>query len=140
MDEDFLKLAIKTGKRGKVKGISPYEFGAVVVKDGKVIAKDYSHTRQRHDPSAHAEISAIKKAAKKLKDHNLSGCTLYASHEPCLMCFACAAWAEIDRIVYATAAAELADFDYALTNYKLEDLAKKLIRRPIKIDRIKLNG
>lgn len=137
-DKYFLNEAVKIGQKGLKAGIAPVEFGAVVVKDGKIIARDHSHTHQRHDPTAHAETSAIKKAAKKLKTHNLQGCTLYGSHEPCLMCFSCAAWARMDRVVYATPAWEVDSTTYEFKDISLQDMAKKLARRPIKVDHITL--
>lgn len=138
-DRYFLKQAIKVGKKGFDKGISPVAFGAVVVKDGKIIAADHSHTHQKHDPTAHAETSAIRKAAKKLGDHNLQGCTLYGSHEPCLMCFSCAAWAEMDRVVFAQPASEASGTTYEFKDVKLEELAKKLARRPMKVELIRVD-
>ncbi len=137
-DEYFLREAIKIGKLGKVKGISPVEFGAVVVKDGKIIARDHSHTHQKYDPAAHAETSAIRKAAKKFKSHNLEGCVLYGSHEPCLLCFSCAAWANMDRVVYATPASE-SGTTYEFEGISLQELTKKLARRPIKVELIIIN-
>ncbi|MGZ6004831.1 MAG: nucleoside deaminase [Candidatus Saccharimonadales bacterium] len=137
-DKYFLKQAIKIGQKGKISGISHVEFGAVVVKNGKIIAKDFSHTHQKNDPTAHAETSAIRKACKKLANHKLHGCTLYGSHEPCLMCFSCAAWAEMDRVVYAQSASEINNFTYEFEGLKLEDLAKTLARRPVEVEHIKL--
>lgn len=135
-DVYFLKEAIKIGKTGHERGISPVVFGAVVVKDGKIIAKDHSHTHENHDPTAHAETSAIRQAAQKLGSHNLEGCTLYGSHEPCLMCFSCAAWARMDRAVYAHSASELDGFTYEFKDISLQDLAKKLARKPMKVEHI----
>lgn len=132
-DEDFLKMAIGKGK----KGTAPYLFGAVVVKDGKVLSTEHSHTFERKDPSAHAEVSAIVEACKKLGNHNIPGCTLYASHEPCLMCFSCAAWAEIDRIVFAIPASDQDSSMYEFTDVNIFDMAKKLAR-PMKVEQIKL--
>src|SRR4051812_36395999 len=134
-DKYYLGQAIKIGKKGKSSGISHVEFGAIVVDEtGKIIAKDFSHTHQKHDPTAHAESSAIRQACKKLKNHKLHGCTLYGSHEPCLMCFSCAAWAEMDRVVYAQSASDLSNFTYEFEGITLNDLAKKLTRRPITVE------
>lgn len=133
-DQYFLKKAVAVGLEGKRKSISPVEFGAVVVKDGEIIAADHSHTHELHDPTAHAEASAIRKAGIKLGTHNLEGCTLYGSHEPCLMCFSCAAWARMDRVVYATPASDLDDFTYEFEGISLQEMAKKLARRPVKVE------
>lgn len=132
-DKDFLKLAIKEGERGP----SPRPFGAVIVKDGEVIAQDHNHVAERADPTAHAEVSVIVLAAKKLGNRNIPGCTLYASHEPCMMCFSCAAWAKIERIVFATPASEQDGFTYEFQGVNIFEMAKKLTR-PMKVERIKL--
>jgi guanine deaminase len=132
-DKDFLKIAIEEGKRGP----RPLPFGAVIVKGGQIIAQDHNHVGERTDPTAHAETSAIVLAAKKLGDWNMPGCTLYASHEPCMMCFSCAAWAEIDRIVFAVPASEQDSFMYEFKDVNIFDMAKKLTR-PMKVERIKL--
>jgi tRNA(Arg) A34 adenosine deaminase TadA len=137
-DKYFLQEAVKIGKKGYDTGITPVEFGAVVVKDGKIIARDHSHTHQNHDPTAHAEASSIKQAGHQLKTHNLEGCTLYCSHEPCFMCFSCAAWARMDRVVYASPASGVDGTTYEFEGVSLEDMAKKLARRPIKVELIRL--
>ena len=132
-DKDFLKLAVEEGK----KGTPPYLFGAVVVKDNEVLSKDHSRAVEKSDPSAHAEISAIREASKKLGSHNIPGCTLYTSHEPCMMCFSCAVWAEIDRIVFATSASEQDNSMYDFKDVNIFEMAEKLTR-PLKIEHIKL--
>lgn len=131
-DKYFLGQAVEEGK----KGIEPYIFGAVVVNEGEVIARDHSRAVEQHDPSAHAEISVIRQACKKLGSHNIPGTTLYASHEPCLMCFCCAAWAEIDRIVFATPASEQDSSMYEFNDVNIFDMTKKL-QRPMKVEHIK---
>jgi len=130
-DQDFLRLAIQVGNTQE----EPRNFGAVIVKDGQVIASDCNHVHDNHDPTAHAETSAIRLAAKKLNTHNLEGCTMYGSHEPCLMCFSCAVWARIDRIVYAEAANEQG-FTYEFEGVSIKELAGRLTRYPVIIEHI----
>lgn len=78
-------------------------FGAVITdKEGKIIAIASNLVLEEHDPSAHAEIMAIRKAGKKLGTHDLSGCTLYATGYPCPMCLAASIWANIKKIYYGT--------------------------------------
>ena len=132
-DRDFLIMAIEEGKKGR----APYLFGAVVVKDGEVIAIDHNHVAERTDPTAHAEVSALVLAAKKLGSQNMPGATLYASHEPCMMCFSCAAWAEIDRIVFATPASAQNPDMYEFKGVSIFEMADKL-QRPIKVERLKI--
>lgn len=132
-DQDYLKRAIEVGNRKE----KPYNFGAVIVKDDEVIGEDFNHVHELHDPSAHAEVSALKMAAQKLGNHNLDGATMYGSHEPCLMCFSCAAWANVARVVYAEPANE-DNFMYEFRDYSLQDMAKHLTRRKILVEYILL--
>lgn len=125
-DKGYLNLAIKESKKAQL----PHQYGAVVVIDGEIVAVDHNHVWEKRDPSAHAEISAIVSACQKIGSHNLKNATLYASHEPCVMCFSCAAWADIERIVYATKDSELDDTDdsYEFKGISLQDLAAKMLR------------
>lgn len=75
-------------------------FGAVIVKNGKIIAKATNSVTTQNDPTAHAEVNAIRKAAKKLNTFDLSGCEIYTSCEPCPMCLGAIYWAHIDKIYY----------------------------------------
>lgn len=135
-DQDFLKLAVEQGN----KKAEPYNFGAVIVKDGEVLASEFNHVHELNDPTAHAETSAIRTACKKLGTYNLEGCTMYGSHEPCLMCFSCAAWARMDRVVYAVPADEVTNFTYEFEGVSLQDLANKLARRPIKVELLRVEA
>jgi guanine deaminase len=91
-------------------------FGAVVVRDGKVLAEGWNRVTSSNDPTAHAEVVAIRLACAALGDFSLQDATLYASCEPCPMCLASAYWARIGRIVYANTRVEAAaiGFDDAL--------------------------
>ena len=122
-DQDYLKQAVRVGNQKP----APYNFGAVIVKNGEIIGEDFNHVHEEVDPTLHAETSAIKMACKNYGSHNLDGATMYGSHEPCLMCFSCAAWAGVDRIVYAVAANEQG-FSYEFKDISLQDLASKLTR------------
>jgi len=84
---------IITGKGGP--------FGAVVVKDGKIIAAVGNRVTSTNDPTAHAEIVAIREACKSLDTFDLTGCEIYASCEPCPMCLGAIMWARIDKLFYA---------------------------------------
>lgn len=132
-DQDFLRRATKIGSQVA----EPYNFGAVIVKDGEIIGEGVNHVHELHDPSAHAEITALKMAAKKLANHNLDGATMYGSHEPCVMCFSCAAWANVNRVVYAVAANDQ-DFMYEFEGISLQDMAAHLTRRKVSVEYIPL--
>lgn len=97
-DTQYLKLAIGQAKKSVNQGGFPA--GAVVVKDDKVISKGVSLGFKLNDPTSHAETSSIREACKTLQTTNLSGATLYASFQPCLMCFSVANWAGISKIVF----------------------------------------
>lgn len=88
-------------------------FGAVIVRDGVVVATGVNRVTSLHDTTAHAEVQAIRAAALRLGTHDLSGCELYASCEPCPMCLGAIYWAHLDRVYYAgsTADAARAGFD-----------------------------
>ncbi len=75
-------------------------FGAVVVKDGKILSKAHNQVLKNNDPTAHAEINAIKKASKKLNTFDLSGCEIYTTCMPCPMCMGAIKWANIKTIYY----------------------------------------
>lgn len=96
---EFMKMAIQLSEENIAKGGGP--FGAVIVKDGKVVAKAANSVTNDKDPTAHAEVNAIRKASKRLNDFNLSGCTIYSSCEPCPMCLSAIYWARIDKLYYA---------------------------------------
>ncbi len=97
--EYYMKKAIEISKKSVQNGGGP--FGAVIVKDGKIIASSNNKVTINNDPTAHAEVMAIRKACKKLKTFDLSGCELYASCEPCPMCLSSMYWAHIERYYYA---------------------------------------
>ena len=108
MDEDrkYLKEAIKIAADTIPEGGGP--FGAVITKEGKIVASSGNRVVLNHDPTAHAEILAIREAASVLGTHDLGGCVLYASCEPCPMCLGAIYWAGILRVVYASDRADAA--------------------------------
>lgn len=99
MDREIMQRAIDLAAESVKKGGGP--FGAVVVKDGKVIAESANSVTPDNDPTAHAEINAIRLACKKLGTFMLDGCEIYASCEPCPMCLGAIYWAHIKTIYYA---------------------------------------
>ena len=98
-DKQLLFRAIEIAGKGIDTGGGP--FGAVISKDGKIISEAYNNVVLTNDPTAHAEILAIRKASALLKSHNLEDCTLYTSCEPCPMCLGAIYWAGIKKVVYA---------------------------------------
>jgi len=95
----FMPRALAAARAAAAAGEVP--IGAVIVKDGEVIAEAHNAPRDRHDPTAHAEILAIREAAKVLQDERLTGCELWVTLEPCAMCAGAIAHARIARLYYA---------------------------------------
>ena len=93
-----MKEVIEEAKKTKGEYKTPY--AALIVRNGKIITKVHNEIKKNLDPTCHAEINAIRKACQILKTTDLSGCTLYATCEPCSMCFTAAWWANIPKIVY----------------------------------------
>ena len=107
-------------------------FGCVIVKDNKIIAEGSNKVTFSNDPTAHAEIVAIRAACKKINTFNLSGCDLYASCEPCPMCLSAIYWARVDNIYYANTRddAKKINFDDSLI---YSEISKKIEDRKIPI-------
>jgi len=97
-DQDFMQLALEQAQHAWKLGEVPV--GAVVVKDGVVIATGYNQPIGSHDPTAHAEIVALRAAADKLGNYRLPGCELYVTLEPCVMCSGAMMHARLARVVY----------------------------------------
>ncbi|AKB78178.1 tRNA-specific adenosine-34 deaminase [Methanosarcina horonobensis HB-1 = JCM 15518] len=95
----FVRRAIELSLENVKRGGGP--FGAVVTKNGKVISESCNQVTLTNDPTAHAEIGAIREAARKLNTFDLSGCSIYISCEPCPMCFGAIYWARIDKVFFA---------------------------------------
>lgn len=95
----FMELAVEEARKGMHAGKGG-PFGAVVVKDGKVISIASNEVLSSSDPTAHAEIVAIRRAGTMLKTYDLTGCVLYTTGEPCPMCFSAIVWANIQEVYY----------------------------------------
>jgi guanine deaminase len=106
-DEAFMRHAIALSRRG-MEGGAGGPFGAVVVQDGRVVAEGWNQVTSTNDPTAHAEVVAIRRACTALGRFDLRGATLYTSCEPCPMCLAAAYWARVDAVVYANVQADAA--------------------------------
>jgi guanine deaminase len=98
-DKDFLERAVKIADKGIEKGAGP--FGAVVVRNGEIISESNNKVVQSHDPTAHAEVLAIREAAQKTGTHDLHDCILYSSCEPCPMCLGAIYWSGIKKVFFA---------------------------------------
>ena len=110
-DERWLRRAVDLATANVADGGGP--FGAVVVREGVELATGVNRVTRDGDPTAHAEVVAIRAACRALGTHSLQGCTLYSSCEPCPLCLAATLWSRVDRLVYAADRhdAERAGFD-----------------------------
>jgi len=130
--ETFLREAIRLSKEKMAAGEGG-PFGAVVVKDGEIIGHGWNRVTSANDPTAHAEIMAIREACSKLGTFSLAGCEIYASCEPCPMCLSAIYWARLDTLHFAASRSDAAaaGFDDALL-YK--EVARDWASRSLKTE------
>ena len=119
--EYFMKEALKEAKNAYKKLEVPV--GVVIVKDNEIIARGYNQKEMKNNPIKHAEIIAIKKACRKLKNWHLDECTLYTTLEPCIMCIGAITQARIKKIIYISENSKFGFTNYfknnKITNHKL---------------------
>lgn len=120
---DYLRKAIEVARKGMQTGKGG-PFGALIVRDGAIIASSSNRVTSTNDPTAHAEVMAIREACQHLGHFQLRGCTLYTSCEPCPMCLGAIYWARPDRVYFAArhSDAAKADFDDQFIYRELEKL------------------
>lgn len=99
LHKDFLTEAIKLAETNSKNGHGP--FGALIVKNGEILSKASNSVTETNDPTAHAEINAIRKACKKIRNFSLQDCIIYSSCEPCPMCLSAIYWARIKTVYFA---------------------------------------
>jgi guanine deaminase len=129
--EKFMRMAIRLSEKNVLQSLGG-PFGAVIVKNGKVIAKSANKVTSSNDPTAHAEVAAIRLACKKLKTFDLSGCIVYTSCEPCPMCLGALYWARVDTIYYGNTKKDAAKIDFD-DQFIYEELDKKINDRKLPI-------
>ena len=98
-DEMYMRRAMELARKGR-HDPGGNEIGCVIVLDGEIVGEGHNEVEGRHDPTAHAEIVAIRRAGQRLGTHELRGATLYATLQPCGMCSMASIWAKLGRIVY----------------------------------------
>ena len=111
-DAKFMRMAIDLATSNVLSGAGG-PFGAVIVKDGAVIATGVNNVTASNDPTAHAEVTAIRNAAKALGSFELTGCTIYSSCEPCPMCLGAIYWARCESLFFGGTAEDAADAGFA---------------------------
>jgi guanine deaminase len=125
MKEKFMRAAIWLSLV-KMKANCGGPFGAVVVRQGKIAGRGWNQVTSTNDPTAHAEVTAIRDACRKLKTFQLDNCELYTSCEPCPMCLAAIYWARFQKVYYANTRKDAAKIDFD------DDLIHREISLPIK--------
>ena len=125
-----MREAIRLANESVKRGGGP--FGAVIVKDGEIVAGGSNSVTINNDPTAHAEVSTIREACRKLGTFDLSGCTIYTSCEPCPMCLGAIYWAHIGKIFYGNNRKDARDIDFA-DDFIYEELDRPMEKRSVPI-------
>ncbi|HXG84412.1 MAG TPA: nucleoside deaminase [Pyrinomonadaceae bacterium] len=128
-DEKFMRRAIALAQNG-IDSNAGGPFGAVVVKDGEIVGEGYNRVTSTNDPTAHAEIVAIRVACEKLNNFQLDGCAIYTSCEPCPMCLGAIYWARPDKIFYAATHRDAAEIGFD-DQFIYEEIKKPIEKRQI---------
>ncbi len=135
--EDLMRRAIAISAE-QMRANKGGPFGAVIAKDGEIIAEGWNKVTSANDPTAHAEVEAVREAGRVLDTFDLSGCVIYTSCEPCPMCLSAIYWARLDRIYYANTRNDAADigFDDALI---YDEVAKDITERILPMEHLVLS-
>ena len=128
MSNKFMKRAIELSIKSVNSGTGP--FGAVIVKDDKIISEGFNTVTLTNDPTSHAEIAAIRVACKSLGNFSLEECDLYTTCEPCPMCLSAIYWARINKIYYANTRSDAQKIDFS-DSMIYEELNKTIEDRKI---------
>jgi tRNA(Arg) A34 adenosine deaminase TadA len=129
-DKLFMREAVRLANESVERGGGP--FGAVIVKDGEVVAGSSNSVTIDNDPTAHAEVNTIREACRKLRTFDLSGCTIYTSCEPCPMCLGAIYWARIGKIFYGNTRKDARDIQFA-DDFIYEELDRPMNERTVPI-------
>lgn len=129
VENEFMQEAIQLSIDNVASGKGG-PFGAVVVKDGKIIARGANSVTSLNDPTAHAEVIAIREACKVLNTFQLNGCEIYTSCEPCPMCLGAIYWARPDKLFYANTKQDAAAIEFD-DNFIYEEIAKPIHERKL---------
>ena len=132
--QEFMRMAIELSEKNVLDSLGT-PFGAVVVKDGKVVAKSGNKVTATTDPTAHAEVSAIRLACKKLKTIDLHDCVIYTSCEPCPMCLSAIYWSKIGVIYYGNTKSDAAAAGFD-DQFIYKELEKPMAARMIPVNQL----
>ena len=137
MKAKFMREAIRLSLR-KMRGNHGGPFGAVVVQHGKIVGRGWNRVTSTNDPTAHAEVIAIRDACRRLKTFRLDDCELYASCEPCPMCLATIYWARFKKVFYANTRQDAARIKFD-DDFLYREVGKPVARRKIPMQQLLRN-
>jgi tRNA(Arg) A34 adenosine deaminase TadA len=129
MKQKFMREAIRLS-REKMRRNAGGPFGAIIVRRGKIVGRGWNRVTSTNDPTAHAEIMAIREACRRLKTFRLDDCELYASCEPCPMCLAACYWARLRKIYYANTRRDAAKIGFD-DEWLYREMARSVSRRKL---------
>jgi tRNA(Arg) A34 adenosine deaminase TadA len=129
MSIDFMREAIRLSRQ-KMRANQGGPFGAIIVRHGKIVGRGWNRVTATNDPTAHAEVTAIRDACKKLKRFHLEDCELYTSCEPCPMCLGAVYWARLKTVYYANTRQDAASIQFD-DNFIYHEIGRPLRRRKI---------
>ena len=132
-DEYYMMMALKEARKAFDAGEVPV--GTVILMGGKIIGRGYNQVEQLIDPTAHAEIIAIRQACQSLGRFDLRGCELYTSCEPCPMCLAAIYWARLERVFYACTRHDAAEIGFD-DDFIYEELPREIAARSLPMEQI----
>jgi len=132
-NNEYMLDAIGLSIENVINGGGP--FGAIIVKDGQVIARGTNRVTSNNDPTAHAEINAIREACQKLGTFDLSGCVIYTSCEPCPMCLGAIYWSHIDKVYYANTKTDARNIGFD-DSFIYDEIAVPIERRKVKFEQL----
>jgi guanine deaminase len=134
MNETFMREAIRISLH-KMRGNHGGPFGAVVVRKGKIVGRGWNRVTSTNDPTAHAEVSAIRDACKRLKTFQLDGCELFTSCEPCPMCLSAIYWARLDKVFYANTRKDAAKIKFD-DDFIYREVSRHVSKRKIRMKQL----
>jgi tRNA(Arg) A34 adenosine deaminase TadA len=132
-DISLIQKAINLSIKNVKLGGGP--FGAVIAKDGKIVSAGVNRVTKNNDPTAHAEMIAIRKAARKLGTFDLSGCEIFTSCEPCPMCLGAIYWARLDKLFYGNTKTDAKNFGFD-DSFIYDELSLEPANRKIAVKRL----
>lgn len=131
---EFLKKSIELSRKNILDNVGG-PFGAIITKDGKVIAEGSNQVTSSNDPTAHAEMVAIRKACQTLQTFDLAGCEIYSSCEPCPMCLSAIYWARLDKIYFANSRQDAASIGFD-DDFIYQEIPKTLETRSLPCEHV----